>query len=101
VAVIADVNKKGIMSVANARSSAEPALRNKKKAALIKKKIANLNTLDAISSLMGVPVQPLDSVRFSSQDNRPLAVEMKVLGATFNPANNGKIVKDVLESRYG
>jgi peptidyl-prolyl cis-trans isomerase D len=101
VAVIAGVNKKGTMSVANARSSAEPALRNKKKAEMIRKKIANLTTLEAISALMGVPVQPLDSVRFSSQDNRPLAVEMKVLGATFNPANNGKLVKDVLESRYG
>jgi len=50
---------------------------------------------------MGAPVQMLDSVRFSSQDNRPLAVEMKVLGSAFNPANNGKLVKDVLESRYG
>jgi peptidyl-prolyl cis-trans isomerase D len=101
VAVVADVNETGTMSVANARSSAEPAIRNKKKAELIRKKLGNFNTLEEVSTLMGVPIQTLDSVRFSSQENRPLSFETKVLGATANPANNGKVVKEVLESRYG
>jgi peptidyl-prolyl cis-trans isomerase D len=101
VAVIADVNKKGTASVAGARSSAEPAIRNKKKAELIRKKLGNFNTLEDVTTLMGAPVQSLDSVRFSSQENRPLSFETKVLGATFNPANKGKLVKEVLESRYG
>ena len=101
VAVITGVNKKGTMSVANARPSVEPILRNKKKAELIRKKIGNITTLDAVSSLMGIPTQTLDSVRFNSQESKPMVFETKVLGATFNPANNGKVVKEPLESRYG
>jgi peptidyl-prolyl cis-trans isomerase D len=103
VAVVTEVNKPGTLSVAVARKYIEPILKNKKKAEIIKKRIGNITTLDAVSAAMKQPVQSADSIRFSQQrnTNSPAANEPKVVGAAFNPANKGKIVKEGLEARSG
>jgi len=108
VAVIAEVNKEGTMGVAQARPGVERVLRNKKKAEAIKKKIGNITTLEGVAKTIQqqlhlrdtIKIVSLDSVRFASQSSAPLSFEYKVLGASFNPANNGKVVNELLESRY-
>jgi len=101
VAVVTEVNKPGTLSIAAGRRYIEPILRNQKKAALLKKRIGNISTLDAVSAAMKQPIQVADSLRFSGRGNNSISYEPKVLGATFNPANKGKVVNEALESRYG
>jgi hypothetical protein len=50
---------------------------------------------------MKQPVQTADSIRFDGRGNNSISYEQKVVGATFNPANNGKIVKEALTGRGG
>jgi peptidyl-prolyl cis-trans isomerase D len=45
-------------------------------------------------------VQSLDSVRFSGANNM-LGYEPKVLGASFNPANKGKVVNEPIPGQAG
>jgi len=101
VAVVTEVNKPGLESVSKARSVVEPILRNKKKAAQIKQKIGKVSTLEATATAVNQPVQTADSLRFNGGQNTPLAYEAKVIGATFNPANKGKVVPEALEGQAG
>jgi peptidyl-prolyl cis-trans isomerase D len=109
VAVVTEINPKGVASVAKVRPYVEPVLRNKKKAAIIKKKIGNVSSLESVvtaatqqfPSKDTIRIQTADSVRFSSRDNSPLAYEGVVVGASFNPANNGKVVSQLLEGSAG
>jgi peptidyl-prolyl cis-trans isomerase D len=96
VAIVTAVNKKGTQSPSIARFSIEPLLRNQKKAALLKQKIANATTLEAVSAAFGgKPIETADSIRLKVGDGQiqsPLvATEPKVVGAAFNPANKEKI----------
>jgi len=100
VAVVTEVNKAGTMSVALGRRYVEPILRNKKKVELIKKKIGNVTTLEAVSTQVRQPIQVEDSLRFSG-GNSKLSYETKVAGAAFNPANKGKVVPEPVDGRYG
>ncbi|HEY1870744.1 MAG TPA: SurA N-terminal domain-containing protein, partial [Chitinophagaceae bacterium] len=52
VAVVTQIKKPGTLSAADARAVVEPVLRNKKKADLLKKKIGNITTLEAVSAAM-------------------------------------------------
>ena len=101
VAVVTEIIKPGKLSVAAGRKYIEPVLRNQKKAALLKKRIGNISTLEAVSAAMKQPVQVADSIRFSGRGNGPVSNEPKVVGATFNPTNKGRVVNEALESRYG
>ena len=101
VAVVTQINKPGVMSVAAARQMIEPILRNQKKAALLKKRVGNITTLDAVSAAIKQPVQTADSIRFSGNGKNQISYESKVVGAAFNPANKGKIVNEPLEGNYG
>ncbi|HEV8285512.1 MAG TPA: peptidylprolyl isomerase [Chitinophagaceae bacterium] len=101
VAVVTEINKPGTISVAVGRRYIEPLLRNQKKAEVLKKRIGNITTLDAVSAAMKQPVQTADSIRFDGRGNNSISYEQKVVGATFNPANNGKIVKEALTGRGG
>jgi hypothetical protein len=42
-----------------------------------------------------------DSIRFSGPSNNPISYDPMIVGATFNPANQGKPVNEPLEGRYG
>jgi peptidyl-prolyl cis-trans isomerase D len=99
VAVVTDITKPGLVSVAKARNIVEPILRNQKKAELIKEKIGAISTLEATASKMGQQVQNVDSIRFNN--DRKLAFEGKVIGASFNPANNGKVVNEAIAGNNG
>lgn len=100
VAVVTEINKPGTISVALGRRYIEPLLRNQKKAQLLKKKIGNITTLEAVSASIRQPIQTADSVRFSG-GNSPIAFESKVVGAVFNPVNKGKVVTEPIDGRYG
>ncbi|MFI5186938.1 MAG: peptidylprolyl isomerase [Chitinophagales bacterium] len=101
VAAITQIKKPGTLSVADARMGVEPILRNQKKADLLKKRIGKITTIEAVSSVVKQPVLTADSIRFSGAGRNPVSFEPKVVGATFNPANKGKVVSEALEGRYG
>lgn len=100
VALVTDVAEEGLASVARVRPAVEPILRNKKKAEQIKKNIGQISTLEAVASKMNQQVQTIDSVRFSGANNM-LGYEPKVLGASFNPANKGKVVNEPIPGQAG
>lgn len=89
VAVVTQINKPGLQSVAKVRPMIEPMLRNRKKAEVIIKNIGQVNSLEDLAAKEKTTVQTLDSIRFNG--GRALGYEPKVLGAVFNPANKGKI----------
>lgn len=102
VAVVTEVLSEGTKSVAAARLSVEPLLRNQKKAEILKKKIGAVTTLEAAATALGgKQVETVDSVRMSLKTTSALGYEPKVIGAAFNPANKGKIVPEVLDGVNG
>ena len=100
VAVVTEINKEGTQSVAKARYSIEPLIRNKKKAEQIKQKLGKISTLEAASAALGKPIEPIDSVRMMSGASK-LGYEPKISGAAFNPANKGKVVPEALAGSQG
>lgn len=101
VAAVTEVDEAGLASVNKARSSVEPILRNRKKAEQIKKKLGKISTFEAAASASGQPVQSVDSLRFNGERNPALGYELKVIGASFNTANQGKVVPEALEGQAG
>lgn len=101
VAVVTDVFEEGTKSVATARLSVEPLLRNQKKAEILKKKIGKVSTLEAAAAVLGRPIETIDSVRMSLQTSSALGYEPKIAGAAFNPANKGKVVSEALDGING
>jgi peptidyl-prolyl cis-trans isomerase D len=100
VAVVTGVDEAGVQSVASARASVEPVLRNKKKAEQIQKKIGKITTLEAAAAAVNQPIIPADSLNFGGS-NSPLGFEYRLLGAAFNPDNKGKVVPEALEGQTG
>jgi peptidyl-prolyl cis-trans isomerase D len=105
VAVVTEINEEGAMSLAKARMSIEPILRNKKIAEKLIKQVGNVTTLEAAAAALGgKPIEPIDSLRMREQTTnaaRAISSEPKVIGAAFNPANKGKVVTQVIEGRSG
>ena len=101
VAVVTDVQEAGLQSVAKAKPTVEPILRNQKKAAQIKQKIGKVSSLDAVAAATNQQVQSTDSLRFSGERNPALGYEGKVLGAAFNPDNRNKVVPEPIEGQAG
>jgi len=99
VAVVTDVTKPGLPGVASVRSMVEPLLRNKKKGETIVKNIGQVSSLEQVASKTGQTVQTADSLRFNG--GSAFGYEPKVLGAVFNPANNGKLVTQPLVGTNG
>jgi peptidyl-prolyl cis-trans isomerase D len=100
VAAVTEVYPAGMQSVSRARAVVEPVLRNKKKAEQIKAKFGKITTLEAASAAVGQPIQLADSLRFNG-NNPTLSFESKVVGASFNPANKGKVVPEAIEGQSG
>jgi peptidyl-prolyl cis-trans isomerase D len=101
VAVVTDVFSEGTQTVAAARMNVEPLLRNKKKAEILKAKIGKITTLEAAASVLGKPIETIDSVRMNLKTTTALGYEPKIAGAAFNPANKGKVVAEALEGING
>ena len=102
VAVVTEVFEEGTMSPARARVSVEPALRNKKKAEILIKKIGTVTTLEAAATALGgKTIETADSIRINSALSSTLGYEPRVTGAAFNPANKGKVVPAAIEGMNG
>ena len=103
VAVVTEVLSEGTQTVVKARLAVEPALRNKKKAAMLKQKIGKVTTLEAAATALGgKQIEAIDSIRMSSKTTAPaLGYEPRITGAVFNPANKGKVIPEVLEGING
>jgi peptidyl-prolyl cis-trans isomerase D len=84
VALVTEVNKEGTMNPAKARPQVEYFIKNQKKAAQIKSRIGNANTLEAVASTLNVQVQRADSISFASPIIPNVGQEPKVVGAAFN-----------------
>jgi peptidyl-prolyl cis-trans isomerase D len=96
VAVVTEVNEEGTKSAAKARIAVEPLLRNKKIAEKLKQKIGTPASLEAAAATLGgKQIEIVDSLRLAGMQSTPVAMslggEPKVIGASFNPANKGKI----------
>ncbi len=102
VAIVTEINKEGTQTAAKARILVEPLLMNRKKAEIIKKKIGPVTTLEAASAALGgKAIETADSVRLTGSQTSIVASEPKVIGATFNPANNGKVVPEAIAGTSG
>jgi peptidyl-prolyl cis-trans isomerase D len=101
VAIVTEANKEGTMSPAKARASAEPILRNKKKAEMITKKIGAAASLDAVAAATGQQVKKADSINFSTPYIPNLGQEGKVVGISFDKALAGKPISPLIEGNSG
>jgi len=91
VAVVTGVYDEGVQSAKTARVMVEPILRNQKKAEQIKKKIGTANSLQAIANATGSSVGLVDTLRFGDAFIPNVGPEPKVIGVSFNKANQGKV----------
>lgn len=91
VAVVTGAYDEGVMTASAARVMTEPILRNQKKAEQIRKKIANASTLEAVASATGQQVGLVDTLRYADAFIPNIGPEPKIIGATFNKANAGKV----------
>jgi peptidyl-prolyl cis-trans isomerase D len=77
----------------------EAALRNKKKAEILKNKLGKVTTLEAAAAAWGGrQIETFDSLRITGNNNT-LGYEPRVTGAIFNPANKGKVISEALEGQ--
>ncbi len=91
VAIVTGVSKAGLMNATAARLTAEPVIKNQKKAQQIIDTKIKGTTLEAIASAAGATVQVADSISFQGYVIPNLGNEVKVLGAAFNKQIQGKI----------
>jgi len=102
VAIVTGIDKEGTQTASKARMTVEPLLMNRKKAEIIQKKIGKVTTLEAASAALGgKAIETADSVRLSGTQTSIVASEPKIIGATFNPANNGKVVGEAIAGTSG
>jgi peptidyl-prolyl cis-trans isomerase D len=102
VALVTETLQEGLMDVSKARMGVEPAIRNKKKAEILKKKVGTVTTLEAAGLALGSkPVEVADSLRLDLRVPSKLGYEPKVLGAAFNAANKGKVIPEVIAGQNG
>jgi peptidyl-prolyl cis-trans isomerase D len=99
VAVITGANELGVQSASTARITVEPIIRNQKKAELISKKIGNATTLEAVAAAGG-QIGQVDTLKFGDAFIPNIGPEVRVIGAAFNKANQGK-VSGLIEGQTG
>lgn len=95
VAVVTEINKEGLMTAKKARPLVENLVRNKKKAEQIKQKLGKPATLEAAATAGAQTVQRIDSVSFNSYSIPNVGQEMKLIGAVFNKAWQGKVSEPI------
>lgn len=91
VAIITDINKKGLKSVAAARPQVEPFIRNEKKAKLIIDTKFKGNTLEEYAQNAGSIIQQADSLHFANPAIPAIGYEQKAVGAAFNQSMLNKV----------
>jgi peptidyl-prolyl cis-trans isomerase D len=83
--------EEGLQPASAARVMVEPILRNRKKAAELKKKIGNPSSLQQVASVSGAQIMSADSIQFASPYVPEIGNEPKVIGASFNKAYLNKV----------
>lgn len=91
VAAITDIIKEGTMPVNQARVTVEPILKNKKKAELIRERLGKITSLEAVAASIQENITTIDSLKFTGSQ---IGFEPKVVGASFNIANKGKLISE-------
>lgn len=90
VPIVTKAYKEGVMPAEKARPLVESILRNREKAKQIAGKIANANTVEEAAKTTGQQVVKVDSIMFNSAFIPNVGQEPKVVGASFNKANQAK-----------
>ena len=98
VAMVTAVNKKGLMSVGEARPKVEGFVRNEKKAKQIIETKFKGNTLEAYAASAGVSIQKADSISFTNPALPVIGYDVKVTGAAFNKDLVGKVTAPIAGS---
>lgn len=102
VAKLTAINEPGIMKLSdNIRPQVETYVRFKKKAALIKEKYKSTNSLDAIASASGQPVQQSDTFNAANSFSQKLGYEPKAIGYIFNPQFKQGTISPALPGQDG
>ncbi len=91
VAIITNVNKKGLANAASARPQVEPFVRNEKKAKQIIDTKFKGSSLQEYASSAGTQVQRADSISFANPSIQGLGYDLKVTGSAFNKELSGKV----------
>jgi peptidyl-prolyl cis-trans isomerase D len=91
VALVAAVNKAGLMSAAEARPLIEGVVRNEKKAKQIIESKMKGKSLEEISKSTSSPILRADSLGFAASFVTGVGSEPKVVGAAFNKSLQGKV----------
>ena len=90
LAVTGSLNE-GLQPASVARVMVEPILRNKKKAAEIKKKLGDASSLDKVAATFGAQILSADSIQFATPYVPEIGNEPKVIGAAFSKALTNKV----------
>ena len=91
VAIVTNVNKKGLANAVAARPSAEPFVRNEKKAKQIIETKFKGSTLQEFATAAGAQVQKADSLSYSNSTIPGIGYEAKFTGIAFNKDAVGKV----------
>lgn len=86
VPVVTQLYEEGTMGADRARANTEYRIRQEKKAKMIREKIGNANSLDAVSKAVNQPISRADSVLFNNPQIPGVGPEVKVTAAAFNKA---------------
>jgi len=95
VAIVTDINKKGLKSVAAARPLVEPFIRNEKKAKQIIENKFKGSSLEEYANSAAVLVENADSVSFANPVIGNIGYDLKVAGAAFNKDMVGKVTTPI------
>jgi len=96
VAVLTGVSDKGLMSIAKARTTAEPLIINEKKAQqIISSKFKGGNTIEQVAQGAGTSVLRADSVGLAQPFIPNIGNEPKIAGAAFNNTLKGKVSEPI------
>jgi peptidyl-prolyl cis-trans isomerase D len=96
VAVITGASDKGVMSVAQARPTAEPFIKNEKKVQqIISTKFKGGNTIEAVAQAAGQIVMRADSAGFGQPFIQNVGNEPKITGTAFNKSLQGKVSEPI------
>lgn len=80
----------GVQPASYARMMVEPVIRNRKKAAEIKKRLSKSTSLEEAAAANNVQVMTSDSVLYANPFIPQIGNEPKVIGSAFNKAYQGK-----------
>jgi peptidyl-prolyl cis-trans isomerase D len=101
VAVLTEINHKGTMTLAKAKTMILPILKNQKKAQIISAKIGSATSLEAVASSTSQPVTHVDSLQFSSPYIPNMGPEPKVVGYSFDKQLTGKAISSPVSGNEG